>query len=356
MNANIWITIGIMCLAFSGFAIPYGFYLKSTGTQIESLKGINGLTREDEMAYKGIVTQIFNELKPHAKVRINDSIKGFNSNKDQKVDISIRSTIEDQDILTIIKTHAGDAPVDVPEIQELYTLLNDVRASKGIIISNAGSTSAAQHLAPSYGIEIYSIIDAQSIHWKDDIKIPVLYIKLIVHLNFQGEFFLEVGDSIPKDPSFLVVSFDEGKTSQTLMDLFISMWNKENLSRVANVIHNMDIGEKEIFILARESKWVKADKPLLTYKVEQQGFLHYFEPNEYRAIKNHLTGGIEPSKLIMKFKFIKEDEEAIKINDIDNFKLRTKGILVVLQDRMDNLGNITESKTSIDLIKEKDTP
>jgi hypothetical protein len=29
MNANFWIILGTLALAFSGFAIPYGFYLRS---------------------------------------------------------------------------------------------------------------------------------------------------------------------------------------------------------------------------------------------------------------------------------------------------------------------------------------
>ena len=29
MSGNIWISIGVVCLAISAFAIPYGFHLKS---------------------------------------------------------------------------------------------------------------------------------------------------------------------------------------------------------------------------------------------------------------------------------------------------------------------------------------
>ncbi len=344
-------TAGIICMVFSSFAIPYGFYLKSTSIQIDSLKESKSLTHEDELAYKGIVTQILNELQPHSNVHINDVIKGFNSKKNQKVDISVRSKIEGQEVLTIIKTYAGSEPIDISELKEFYSTLNDVRASKGFIISNAGFTSPVEHIAPSYGIEIYSIIDAQSAKWNDDIKIPVLYIKLKVNFILQGGVYLDgVGDSLPDNPALWIISFDGGKTSQPLIEFFILMWNKNKISRVAELNHTLDIDKDNFFLLVRQNKWVKAENLLLSYKIEQEGFLHYFEPEEYRALKNHISGNIEPSSLLMKFKFLKDDEKAVKIDDIDNFKNRTKGILITLENRLDKLSQVTGAEATFKLI------
>ena len=88
---------------------------------LESLKD-KELSHEDKLAYKAVVSQIFTELQPDAKVRINDSIKGFNSEELQKLDVTIRKEIEGQELLTVIKTHAGEKLVDVPDLKRF--LLN----------------------------------------------------------------------------------------------------------------------------------------------------------------------------------------------------------------------------------------
>lgn len=351
MSVNTWISLGVICGAISLFAVPYGFYLKSQSTQIESLKDDN-LTHEDEMAYKAIVSQIFNELKPNAEVRINDSIMGVDSKNNQKIDISIKKETEGQKLLTIVKTYAGKNPIDVPDLNDFYSILNDVRASKGIIISNAGFSDNARHLAPSYGIDLYSIVDAQSKQWKDDIEIPVLYIKLKLNMNFLGTLYLEKGDTLPKNPVLWTISFDGGKTTQPLVDLFISMWNKNENSRVSGTNYTIDVDKDNFFVLVSENKWVRAGEPSLVYNIEQEGFLHYFKPEEYRAIKDHLSGNIAPSTLYMKFKFLKDDTQAIRIDDVDNFKKRTKGVLVILQSHKPKFDQIAEGKVSIQLIDE----
>lgn len=351
MSAYIWILIGLIGTALSAWAITHGYNLKNRTVQIESLEDNDSLSYEDEIAYKGIVAQILNEFEPNSRVIINDKIIGFNSKKMQKVDISIYSKIDDQEILTVFYTHAGTKPINILEVNDFYHVLNDIRASKGIIISNAEFTSPVKNIAPSYGIELYSIIDAQSTKWNDDIKIPVLYIKLKVNFNLQGEVYLEIDDSIPKNSNLWNISFDGGKTSQRAIEYFKSMWDTKKISHVPELYHTFEIDRNNLFLLVNKNKWTKVDNPLLTYKIEQEGFLHYFKPEEYRALKNHLTGNIEPSSLLMKFNFLKDNINTVKINDIDNFKKRTKGILFVIEDRIDKLDNATPGKTSIKLIE-----
>lgn len=337
MNANILIIMGIICGAFSLWALPYGFYLKSI--QIESLKVTHALSWEEEMAYKGLVTQIFNELKPHAKVHINDVIKGIDSNKNHKVDISIRSKVEDQEILTIIKTNAGDTPTDIKEIEDFYSIVNDIRASKGIIVNNAGFTPQAKHLAPSYGLELYSIEDAKSKRWKEDIKIPVLYISLRVDLTSEIQLYLEEGDRLFTDPDKQIISIDGGKTITTLPKLFSLLWNDNKIPRIEDkgLVHQIKFDADKVFIMVRDNNWTKADKYILNYRIERDGYLKYFEPSEYRAIKDHLTGQIEPTELAVKIGPFNEVHSWIKVNDIENIIKRTKGYLITATESSEKI-------------------
>lgn len=337
MNANVLIIMGIICGAFSLWAIPYGFHLKSI--QIESLKVSHTLSWEEEMAYKGLVTQIFNELKPHAKVHINDVIKGIDSNKNHKVDISIRSKVEGQEILTIIKTNAGDTPTDIKEIEDFYSTVNDIRASKGIIVNNAGFTQQAKHLAPSYGLELYSIEDAKSKRWKEDIKIPVLYISLRVDLTSQFQLYLEEGDRLFKDTDKQIISIDGGKTITTLPKLFSLLWNDNKIPRSEGegIVHQINFDTDEVLVMVRDNKWTKADKYILNYRIERDGYLKYFEPTEYRAIKDHLTGQIEPTELAITIGPFNEVHSWIKVNDIENIMKRTKGYLITATESSEKI-------------------
>src|SRR4051812_963460 len=97
--------------------------------------------------YEKMITRIYQELEPLAVVTHNDKIIGKDSKIERQIDVSIRTKVAGHEILIIVQAKDYKSPPDVNVVGELATVIKDVGASKGILISNAGFTEGAINLA-----------------------------------------------------------------------------------------------------------------------------------------------------------------------------------------------------------------
>src|SRR5262245_3629558 len=116
--------------------------------------------------FERLAARIYTELVPKgAQVLHNDHIRGHLSGIDRQIDVSIRVEMAGHVFLTVVQAKDFSAAADVNTVGEFATVVEDVRANKGVLICRSGFTEAAQSLARSKGIDLCNIHDAESQKW-----------------------------------------------------------------------------------------------------------------------------------------------------------------------------------------------
>jgi hypothetical protein len=122
-----------------------------------------------EKLIHGIHTQFGKET-----VTLDDRIIGCESKTERQLDITIRATINQYRILIVIECKDEARPIDVGAVGEFASLLRDVKANKGVMISTSGYTAAGVEMARAQGIDTRTYLDTENIDWKSEVTIPVL--------------------------------------------------------------------------------------------------------------------------------------------------------------------------------------
>ncbi|MFC1693434.1 restriction endonuclease [Candidatus Latescibacterota bacterium] len=301
------------------------------------------ISSEDSLAYMAIVLKIYGDLQPEAVIHSRDRIPSQTSSSSHVVDISIRSDQSGQEVLTVVNVNPGTSPVDEHDVLEFARLLTDVGASKGVLVCNSGFTRAAKALAPSVGIGLCTIQDAQSRKWSDDIKVPVLMIELKARINFNIIMHLEEGDTIPRSLDRLQFSIDEGATTFTISELFTDLWNRNSIPHNPQEPQQIDLdysGWK--FRVESPQKWVPADSCRLVYKIVEETWLKYYTPLEYTAIQDHLSQNVKTTSLHVKIGPFIRDDSWIRVSDQKSFVSRSKGVIFVLKEVLTTIDEFTD--------------
>jgi len=146
--------------------------------------------------------------------------------------------------MTIVNVYPRALPIDNDEVQIFAKVLNDIGASKGIMVCNAVFTRSAKSLAPSLGIALSSIQDVRTRKWKEDIKTPVFFTKLSPAIGFNFTINLEAGEIIPSDFSKIRFSCNEGISTFNVIDIFINLWDRKLISHKAIKKHCVKLDTK----------------------------------------------------------------------------------------------------------------
>lgn len=256
--------------------------------------------------YESLIYKIYKELEPHATVRLRDKIRGYLSGIHREIDVSIRSNVAGHDILIIIQAKDHKKRSDVNIIGEFAAVIEDLRASKGILISSAGFTKAGRELAKSKGIDVCSAHDGLSRQWKIDIKVPVIRKSTSVKYNIKGnfvateEFLANARGGMSIDEFWYTAEFVmSGGRTTTLIDEFIRRWEDNSIEKT-NGKHHIDFGEVETLIIKNAP--VPANSFKLEYEIKEKNYFKFFTPVEYRGIKNYLTENFKASFISFKEK------------------------------------------------------
>jgi len=121
------------------------------------------------------IHQIHTQLAPEgATVTLDDRIVGFESRVERQLDVTIRIAIAQYKILIVIECKDENRPIDVGKMGEFASLVRDVRANKGVMVSSSGYSAAAIEMARAKGIDTRTYIDTENVDWKSEVTIPVL--------------------------------------------------------------------------------------------------------------------------------------------------------------------------------------
>lgn len=185
--------------------------------------------------FERLVYEIQKDLARDGQVTLNDSIQGEDSKSKRQIDISVRSRVGQYSLLIVIDCKDYAAPVDVKDVGEFITVVRDVRANKGAIVSNSGFTSGAIELAKTHRIDTFSLVDTESSDWQTYLALPALLERTWISqfaFNLRGQLpggtiIRGLGDS---DPRYLRVFSADGQPLGILLDILARAWNEQRIS------------------------------------------------------------------------------------------------------------------------------
>jgi hypothetical protein len=266
-------------------------------------------------AYEELIYKIYKEFEPHADIKKNDKILGTESKIQREIDISIKQKIADHEILIIIQAKDHKKRADIKIIGEFDSVIRDVRASKGILICNAGFTKAAKDYAASRAIDLYTAHDASVKDWQTEIKIPVLrrHTVMTYELRIPVEITKEIHEfykgskaklQIEKGSEGIIMNKLDGSTT-TFLKEFIKAWDENQINTSAGT-HLISF---EAYVDMFENKELFPPKPAeMQYSVKIRNYLKFFSPTDYRGLRNYVTEKFKPT-------FIKIEGAIPFIND-----------------------------------------
>jgi hypothetical protein len=126
--------------------------------------------------FEKLIHQLHTQFAPEgAMVTVDDKIVGCQSKVERQLDVTIRATIAQYKILIVVECKDEARPIDVGTMGGGFaSLLRDVKANKGVMISTSGYTTAAIEMARAQAIDTRTYLDTESFDWKSVVTIPVL--------------------------------------------------------------------------------------------------------------------------------------------------------------------------------------
>lgn len=239
--------------------------------------------------FEDLVFKIQKELASDAEVKKNDRIFGQDTKTYRQIDISIRCNIGQYPILIIIDCKDHLAPLDVKDVGEFSSMVHDVQANKGALISSRGFTKSAIESAKTYGIETLRLLDTQNINWKAFASISVLIKRIYLKkYQFRFENFEALpGELISINPLYLKLFDDKGSPLGLVKNIVAAKWNQEQIKHEPG-IQNIQVA-KGVFIVNNIGKF-KTDIIARLLILSEYYFGNL--PVSLRGFHNEQTGAI----------------------------------------------------------------
>lgn len=181
-------------------------------------------------------------LSPGAQVVYNDSIRGRLSETDRQIDVSIRSHNGGSEHLAIVQCRDYKGPLDVNAVGEFDSVIRDVGASRGIMISVHGWTQSARTYARALGIDLLRLVDAENKVWaeyfgdtpvtfKQVVKAPTLVSHRSLEISFSFHSSrLGPNFRMPYDFHDGALVHEDGSSAGTPLNLVGIIWADEAIS------------------------------------------------------------------------------------------------------------------------------
>lgn len=249
----------------------------------------------DWKIFEGIVAQIHRTLSPNAKVTHDDKISGHDSKKMRQIDISIQQNIGPHSILIIVQCKKYKSKIDVNDVGEFITVVKDVRANMGVMVSNAGFTDGAINIAREHNINLCSIFDAQNKNWSVMVRLPMIcdFRRPIMRGRFKVTTTKPF--AMPSDLTKIEFTKSNGEVI-SLRRLFLQDWNGGRVnSSVGEHVHVP--AEKDLNIRSTDGSLITIDVSF-DVKIESRLFFGYVGIEESQGVVNVIDHSYTTKELI----------------------------------------------------------
>lgn len=262
--------------------------------------------------YEELIYSIYKQLEPQADTRLNDKIPGLDSGIDREIDISMRYQVAGHDLLIIVQAKDHKKPADIKILGEFASVIQDVRASKGILICSSGFTKSAKNYAKSKGIELCSAHDASAMDWQTKVEIPVIKRKTIINIHASKMeapkiIHTSLGMTLKPGDSIEYLITDSNNVEVDIYEILFADWFDRfvkhwDTNKVVSKVGKYEVAEGyNIFGngILRDGRIIRGmiDKIVFDYTVTHRYYFKYIQLNCYKGIKNYITDDFSLSEI-----------------------------------------------------------
>ena len=239
----------------------------------------------DWLTYEQLATQIYTKLEPNAVVKHDDRIYGRMSERERQIDVSIRSKVAGHDILVIVDAKDRSRAPHVQNIGEFAEMMQDVGATRGVMVCRKRPTDENIQYAARRGIDICTAIDVSDKNWQETISLPVIV--NLTEYDIVPQLFLSLtADLEIQTPDKWLVSVDDGKSHQTLDEFMLDM-----LEPASNSVGPVNVATANDALKALFGGKIWMPFGLrLEGQIRKRSLFRFFSPTQYQALRNYSNG------------------------------------------------------------------
>lgn len=240
--------------------------------------------------FENLAAAIQRSLAPRARVEQDVRVIGKVSGVERQIDIAVRTTAGQFELLIAIDCKDYGTKVDVKDVEAFIGLVKDVGASQGALVTAEGYTAAAKTVADAAGLRLFTLVDAESQDWPVFVSIPVLvdecYIAGVNYTLSSTELLeLEAGDL-----STVPVYRADGTRRGPLRDLLYTLWNEETISRDPGEYKSIRLSTEPTFFLTKAGP---AEVELnASIRVARRLYFGYLPLVKVRGFRDDLEGSL----------------------------------------------------------------
>jgi hypothetical protein len=286
----------------------------------------------DWLDYQQLAALIYRGLSPDAVVTHNDSILGLNSGAKRQIDVSIRAAIGGHSILVIVQVKDLGRPADLNVVGEFKAVIDDVGASKGVLICSAGFTANALKLADSLNIDLCTAHDATSRKWALDLRMPLLWIEPMVEFSIELELMPKETNTnsfqMNNDVGKWLLSRDGDANVRSLAQVLCDRWNEPDTPNTPGKQHRLEVPCAGFEVLFGETYWCPLVSLAYVYTVHKSGWRGTFTFAQCRGIRNVATGTLHArARLTDKDIPIQRDPSWEPVDDLAAFEAANPNLI-----------------------------
>ena len=248
----------------------------------------------DWFDYQQLAAAIYRDLSPGAVVTHDDHILGFTSGIKRQIDVSIRADLCGHAMLIVVQAKDLSRPADLNVVGEFKAVVDDVHASKGVLICSGGFTATAIEYAKGLSIDLCTVHEAASRKWSIDLRIPLLWVETTI--DFELDFAVRPKqlntEPIVLDPDAgtWLLSRDGGATTESVSQILCAHWDTSEMSRMPGVRHRLDLRCDGLELRFGETYGCPLESFAFVYTIRNLGWKGTFTFAHCRGILNVSTG------------------------------------------------------------------
>jgi hypothetical protein len=208
-------------------------------------------------------------------------------------------------------------------------VVEDVDATRGVMVCRSGFTQTAKTYARNKGIELYNLHDAESRDWRLELTIPLLWIDLFPSAEFSHRIDLVEGELLAQDDDEPVVYVPDGPRIRPA-EVFEQLWNQRAIPDTPGVRHTIQSSPLSTPVLRvdGQDEWRDVDLQIV-YEVDRRAWLGQFTPNQCRGLVDYLDNdAFTASHLPIGEIPTERNDQWVEIDDPDGVAVRVRGTLV----------------------------
>jgi hypothetical protein len=283
----------------------------------------------DWRGFERLAERIARDLAPDATVTWNDHLPGRLTEGKRQIDVSIRWSDADREYLTIVQAKDWGTRADVKAIDAFASVINDVDATRGVMVCRSGFTKKAKTYACNLGIGLYNLHDAESRNWRLELTIPLLWIDLHPAAEFPCRIQLVKGEQVAVQDGFPVLHVPGGPRIHPA-EVFEQLWNERAIPDTPGIRHTIQLAPLSTPVLRvdGQAEWRDVDLQVV-YQVDRRAWLGQFTPNQCRGLVDYLdNNAFTVSHLPIGEIPTERNDQWVEIDDPDDLAVRVRGTLV----------------------------